>query len=221
MVASTLATGYVGWKAGSHLAAAWWLEANQYVVIWGLDRDNWKQGGVTTVRYSPRPAFFGSVRPNHDLRFLKNLHHLDELDLSTTTGVRDADLTNLDKLTDLRRLNLRRSLQPAWMKNESEGLTDSILARIGRLTRLQELSLGAQKITDSGLKNLAGLDRLESLDLVGTGITDAGLEHLKAFQRLKSVDLTRTNVTSQGLSNFEASMPGVKVVADPPPTAAR
>ena len=216
VVAAVLATGFVGWRVGSHVVAAWWLEANQYVVLWGIDRGNWKGGGVTTVRYSARPVLFGSTRPNLDLKFLTNLHHLEELDLSTMVGIRDADMANLDDLTGLRRLNVDRSRQPPWGKLDSAGLTDATLARIGRLSRLRDLNLGGQKFTDSGLKGLAGLDQLESLDLVETAITDAGLEPLKGLRRLKSLDLTRTKVTAQGVRNFEAAKPGVKVVADPP-----
>jgi Leucine Rich repeat len=210
-----------GWKVGLHLTTAYWLEANHYVVVWGIDRDNWKEGGASTVRYSAPSGFLVSTRPDLDLKYLTNLHHLEELDLSTLPRLRDSDMVDLDKLSDLRRLNLDRSRLTYWMKIDSGSLTDVTLARIGRLSRLQELNLGGHKITDSGLKNLTSLDKLQSLDLVETEITDAGLEYLKSLRGLKSVDLMRTKVTAQGVNNFEASMPGVKVVADPPSPAPR
>ena len=220
VIAASLAVGYVGWKVGSHLIASAWLEANHLRVVWEADKDTWKQGGVTTVKYVDLHSFFQDAGRHSNLRLLTWLHRVEELDLSQLTGLRDAHLVILDDLTGLQSLNLDWNSQPPWMwlKQESAGLTDATLARIGRLSRLRTLRVGGQAITDAGLKHLAGLDQLQSLDLVGTEITDAGLEHLKTLRGLKSVDLTRTNVTAQGVSNFEAAMPGVKVVADPLPS---
>jgi hypothetical protein len=218
VVAAVLATGYVGWKIGRHLIASAWLEANHFKVVWEADKDTWKRGGVTTVKYVDPRSFFQDAGRHSNLRLLTWLHRIEGLDLSQLTGLRDAHLVILDDLTGLRSLNLDWNSRLPWMwqKQESPGLTDATLARIGRLSRLRTLSVGGQVITDAGLKHLAILDQLQSLDLVGTEITDAGLEHLKTLRSLKSVDLTRTNVTAQGVSNFEAAMPGVKVVADPP-----
>jgi hypothetical protein len=219
LISVILTITFVVWKVARHLSATLWLEANQYVVLWSIDKENWKQGGSTTVRYSsPQFNLFSSERPVFDLKFLKNLHSLEELDLSTLAWIRDVDLVNLGDLTALQRLNLDRSRHQDWIKASEQGLTDSTLTQIGRLTRLVDLNLGGQKITDAGLKDLAGLDQLRSLDLVETEITDAGLEHLKALRGLKSLDLSRTKVTAQGVSNFEAARPGVRVLSDPPPT---
>jgi len=219
LITATLLITFVCWKVVRQLTASWWLEANHYVVDWTVDKENWKQGGSTVIRYTgARFTAFSSEKPDLDLKFLRSLHRLEELDISTLVGVRDDDLVGLEDLTSLQRLNLDRSRLPYWSKSNEGRLTDATLARIGRLTKLIELSLGGQKISDAGLKNLAGLDQLRSLDLVETEITDAGLEHLKALPNLRSVDLSKSKVTAQGVSNFEAARPGVRVLADPPST---
>jgi Leucine Rich repeat len=219
LIAVVLMIGFVGWKIVRQLTATWWLEANQYVVDWTIDKGNWKQGGSTSVRYTAaRFTAFSNEKPTLALKFLRSLHRIEELDISGVIGLRDDTLAGLDDLTSLQRLNLDRSRLPYWNQTREDGLTDVTLARIARLTKLIELNLSGHKITDSGLKQLAGLDLLRSLDLVETEITDAGLEHLKAIRSLRSVDLSRSKVTAQGVSNFEASRPGVRVLADPPTT---
>ena len=209
LVAASLAISFLGWKVAMHLTATLWLEANHYVVTWGIEKDDWKQGGSSSVRYSGKGWYlFSNEKPTPDLKYLVNLHRLEELDLSGLAETRDADLANLDRLTALRRLNIDRSRLSDYGRNVPGALTDATLARIGRLHRLIELNLGCQGITD------AGLDQVEKLDLVDTGITDAGLEHLKGLKGLKSLDLSGTKVTPAGVAAFEAARPFVKVIAD-------
>jgi Leucine Rich repeat len=212
---------YLGWKAGSHLIASLWLQANHYKVIWEAHKDNWKQGGSTTVKYVEYWEISQSGRANTDLRILSWLHRVEELDLSKSYGLRDQDLAGLDKLTDLRSLDLDRSRYLSWAWNDQGQLSDATLVPIKALRKLQILNLGGQPITDVGLANLAALNELRDLDLQMTEITDAGLEHLKALKRLKSLDVTGTKVTPKGILDFEASRPGVAVQADPPSPAPR
>ncbi len=220
LVAAILILSFVVWKVARHMTATWWLEANHFDVLWAVEKDNWKQGGSTTVRFAGR-NYFGLTgeRPNLDLKFLKDLHHLEELDLSTLSGLRDADLATLDDLTALRRLSLGRSRQAEWILSDPGVLTEATFARIGQLTRLEALDLRGQRITDTGLKDIAGLAELRSLDLEGTKVTDASLERLKALRNLKSLDVTNTKVTAKGVADFESSRPGVRVLSDPPPMA--
>jgi hypothetical protein len=214
-----LAVGYLAWRVGAHLIASAGLRMNHYQVHWDVDRETWRQGGVTAVKAGPFP-FFSDSRPNTDLKCLPWLHRVEGLDLALATGLGDADLAGLDRLTDLRSLNLDRTGGQQWRYDPGR-LTDATLARIRPLVRLRELSLGGQKITDDGLANLSGLVRLESLDLKGDAITDAGLEHLVRLPSLKSVDLQRTRVTAGGVRGFEAARPGVLVLFDPPSPSPR
>jgi hypothetical protein len=216
-VAASLAISFATWKVMKHLTAAWWLEANSFKVEWAATKVNWKLGGSTTVRYSPRSWFLAGQMPILNLKYLKDLHRLEELDVSTLSGMRDANFADLGDLTALRRLNLDRGPRSSSGYVESGELTDATLARIGRLTRLEELDLTGHRITDAGLEHLKGLDQLRSLDLEATEITDVGLERLKALPALTSLVLTKTKVTARGVAAFEASRPFVKVLSDTTP----
>ncbi len=218
-VSSLVLISYLGWNFVKHLTAACWLEANHYVVLWTIEKENWKQGGSTTVRFSAQQNFINSERPIHDLKFLKDLHHLEELDLSNLVRIRDVHLANLGDLSALRRLNLDRSLHPDWIKEKEPGLTDPTIAQVGRLSRLLELNLGGHRFSDDALKSLASLNQLRSLDLVGSEVTDACLEHLKGLPSLRTLDLRGTRVTAQGVAKFEASRPLVRVIDDAKPSS--
>ena len=219
-LAILLGTFYVGWKLGAHFLAASWLEANHYRVDWNLDRETWRWGGATRVRYVERFDITQSDRRNIDLRFLPWLLHVEELDLAQATGLRDEHLIGLEQLQDLRLLDLDRTRKLAWLTNDQGRLTDATLDRVGKLVRLRDLTLSGQRITDAGLSKLSGLTELRSLDLRQTGVTDAGLPSLKELPGLRSLDLTGTNVTAEGIRDFEADRPEVKVVADPTPPLA-
>ncbi len=89
-------------------------------------------------------------------------------------------------------------------------LTDAYLKDLGRLRRLQVLTLSPQfgkhemSVTDAGLKALAGLHELRLLDLEGTRVTDAGLKELAQLKSLRGLDLANTAVTDAGLRDLAA-----------------
>jgi len=213
----SVALSFVAQKVVMHLTSTWWLEANHFVVLWGIEKENWKQGGSTMVRYKGRSWYL--VNPEQesiDLKHLGNLHRVEELNLAQLIGIRDADLERIDELTSMKRLNLDRSRISEFGRLDAGLLTDATLARIGRLDQLIELNLGNHRISDAGLKSLEGLDRLENLELTETDISDIGLESLKNLKGLKSLDLSGTKVTASGVAEFEKARPFVKVLSNPP-----
>ena len=80
--------------------------------------------------------------------------------------------------------------------------TDELMDDIGRLTRLEELSLWRTDVDDAGLIHLAGLTGLKTLVLNHTHVTDAGLVHLRSLGNLQSLDLGDTEVGDAGLENL-------------------
>ena len=80
---------------------------------------------------------------------------------------------------------------------------DTVLAAVGRLNRLQRLSLEDTSATDAGLMHLAELTDLFNLNFRCTPITDAGLVHLKGLTKLSSVVLHGTQVTDAGLVHLK------------------
>lgn len=95
---------------------------------------------------------------------------------------------------------------------EIDGLDDSALAHIGKVTTLRELELGDAAITSAGLKHLRGLQSLTFLGLGWTmDVTDAGLPELVALPNLEVLVLSGTKVTDAGLAQL-AKFPKLKEV---------
>jgi len=112
--------------------------------------------------------------------------------------------------------------------------TDADLMQIGRLARLERLSISQSSITDAGLRHLRGsralrqlflhctpisdgglahlngLARLQLLTLVDTTVTDAGLPYLRGLRCLQEVDLP-ISVSDRGIQGLQNDLPGVKI----------
>jgi hypothetical protein len=80
--------------------------------------------------------------------------------------------------------------------------TDADLMEIGRLSRLQRLSISSSPISDDGLKNLRGLTSLRQLFLHGTSISDEALVNLQGLARLELLTLVDTQITDAGLTHL-------------------
>jgi Leucine-rich repeat (LRR) protein len=81
--------------------------------------------------------------------------------------------------------------------------TNTTLAHVGRLTRLQELSVESPSVTDAGLEHMKALTELSNLRLRCTHVTDAGLERLKGLTKLSVLDLSDAQVTDAGLVHLK------------------
>jgi hypothetical protein len=81
--------------------------------------------------------------------------------------------------------------------------TDFDLGHIGRLDRLEWLSISSAPISDIGLGNLRHLKNLRVLYLHGTGITDGGLAQLRGLRRLEHLTLLYTRITDQSVPTLK------------------
>jgi hypothetical protein len=88
--------------------------------------------------------------------------------------------------------------------------TDAMLAEVGRLNQLQQLSVHTS-VTDAGLVHLKGLTNLSSLGVAGTQVTDAGLMHLKGLTNLSLLFLGGTRVTDAGMNELKRTLPGLTI----------
>ena len=79
--------------------------------------------------------------------------------------------------------------------------TDETMAHVGRLSRLERLTIESQSLTDAGMTNLTGLTSLSNLDLNNTRFAPAGLRHLAGLTRLTVLDLRFTRVSDDGLAD--------------------
>ncbi|MBN2380085.1 hypothetical protein JXM67_09825 [candidate division WOR-3 bacterium] len=97
----------------------------------------------------------------------------------------------------LKRLKKQTRLRGLWIWGE--GITDKGLSYLVDMTNLCELSLAETSITDSGLLHLAGLTRLRRLSITQTPITGEGFRDLSVLYQLEYLDLSGTGISDEGL----------------------
>jgi hypothetical protein len=78
-----------------------------------------------------------------------------------------------------------------------------VLSQVGRLRRLECLTLRATAVSDADLAQLEALRTLRWLFLNQTDLSDAGLAHLKSLTTLQVLDLSNTRVTDAGLVHLQ------------------
>jgi Leucine-rich repeat (LRR) protein len=144
---------------------------------------------------------------------LEALPQLEELNL-TDTQVTDEGLTHIRDLVQLTRLYLgrsrkgpveragRRTYKP-YLKIEVVHVTDTGMAQLRQLAKLEVLSLRGSQVTDVGLLHFDEFPKLESLFIDETQVADAGLFRLAGLTQLRELDLAMTRVTDSGLDHLQ------------------
>jgi hypothetical protein len=148
-----------------------------------------------------------------DLRAIAGITSLERITFSyhflDRTRFRDAGLTAINSLTNLRELSVRQanvrghSLSP-FHKLQVLDVTlapvdDDGLGNVGGMPELQRLWVGDTLISDSGLSALSRLRNLVDLDLHGTQVSDLGLSQIAGLKQLRKINLMGTRVTDDGL----------------------
>jgi hypothetical protein len=224
-VAAFVLASIVSYRVLRILFAIGWLAWRGGAVDWDINASNWRQSGVTSASFAARSTLYPGRVQDADLRSLKELHHLESLDLANCIEVTDAGLAALSGLVDLKVLDLSRNpaIVSTWFSNANPNakLTDATLVHVGALPRLTSLVLSGNAITDAGLARLSGLRNLETLELDDTPVTDAGLHHLKGLKRLKVLSLIKTKVTTEGATALQKTIPGLVITLkdNSPPNA--
>ncbi len=127
------------------------------------------------------------------LHLLMVLHHR-----SLASALEVAGYAKCDEVGDVISLDLSRAR-----------LTDSDLACLPELPKLQWLSLAGTPVTDAGMAHLAPLSGLELLHLDGTRVTDAGLPHLRSMSKLRTLHLTGAKTTKEGRKSLQQALPNL------------
>ena len=86
------------------------------------------------------------------------------------------------------------------------------MAQIGRLRRLDILSLDGTTVTDADLAALKDLADLRYLVLSDTNITDAGLVHLAGLLNLATLHVGGTKVTAAGVARLKRALPALLAI---------
>jgi hypothetical protein len=98
---------------------------------------------------------------------------------------------------------------------------DYVLAAVGKLNRLQELSIAGPEISDRGLAQLARLSRLEKLTIQAPKITDQGVAHFKSLVQLRTLELNTTFSGFMQVPNQPAALAHLTLDRDPYPAPAK
>jgi Leucine-rich repeat (LRR) protein len=118
-------------------------------------------------------------------------------------GVRLGDAKDVDTLLPLLAdLPSLRSVDLGVAKG-AESVTDTGLAHISELFRLERVNLANTRISDKGLEQLQSLVALRNLDLHDTLVTDAGLKWLQRLSALQSLSLWGDHITDAGLAQIK------------------
>jgi Leucine-rich repeat (LRR) protein len=170
----------------------------------------WELWGPAWLRNLLGEGFFSAARIAHfsfphsisdaELGNLNRLTQLKSLRLCGTK-VTDAGLASLNGLTQLEDLDL-----------SGNNITAAGLQHLKGLSQLEWLDLSEMKITDAGLVNLRELAQLDFLDLGNTQVTDAGLANLKGLTRLKQVNLSGVRVTDAGIKDLQKALPNCEIL---------
>ncbi len=92
---------------------------------------------------------------------------------------------------------------PFYVFASGPKITDREIAAIGRLGRLEEVTLITPKMSGNGMNHLKVLTRLRSLRLIEGRMTDADLIGLEGLGNLKTLSLTECSIGDAGLSHLK------------------
>jgi hypothetical protein len=214
------------WRHQRHSMATTRLQLLGASILFVPVSDGWPNNVITMANLSAAGA--RGVIGDADLRPLKALERLEDVDLSQCLNITDAGLGEVAAIPTIKVLKLGTEMgvgppitdaglipltRLRWLEvldlSQCGRITDQGLKTVALCQNLKELSLRSgmapgPRVTDAGLSYLASLGRLQSLSLAGTEITDAGLRHLKGLPRLESLDLSGTRVTDAGMVHLLA-----------------
>jgi Leucine rich repeat/Leucine Rich repeat len=219
-VAVAVAAFLVGafFLVGQHLLTAWWLERQDGMVLWDIDKTNWRQGGVTSVSFAARNSWIPRLRDG-DLNHFRRLHRVVSLNLAENDRITNKGLSGLRGLDFLAELNLERLERYRQVHFGSIFIpfTDACLVHLQALPRLENLTLAGNLITDQGMSQIAQMSSLKVLDLSATEVTDSALVHIEGMRNLERVDLGATRVTDEGLAQLRLARPDLTIELDVDP----
>ncbi|WP_233903565.1 SUMF1/EgtB/PvdO family nonheme iron enzyme [Stieleria maiorica] len=125
---------------------------------------------------------------------IAELRGLQRLSLQRCTGIPDAEMSALEKLQQLRNVNL------------SESTAGDIAATaLGTIPRLESLRLGSEAsadqagLSDAGVAALSAAFSIRDLQLASNALTDRGLKQLGRINRLERLTISSDQITGSGL----------------------
>ncbi len=153
-------------------------------------------GGLIHLKDLPQLRTLDLSCASYKVAQLKSMAQPRRLPLAG--GAADAELVNIERLTELESLNLA-----------SNHITDAGFAHLEGLVRLRSLDLSMTGITDTGLRHLKNLTQLRDLRLASVRVTGYGLADLKGLAQLETLALTGNQLDDL---TFVTQFPKLKVL---------
>ena len=111
----------------------------------------------------------------------------------------DAELIELSRMRDLRKLNLVYS-----------NITADGVAALSGMQNLSSLSVGKPGVDGSVLESLRNLPQLRTLQLIGIEVTKEQMANVSRFPSLTALCMTSSNVTDEALAEIFADLPNLR-----------
>lgn len=148
-----------------------------------------------------------------DLRFISELSSLKHLEIHGGKTITDNDLKLLANLKQLKELccfglTIDGTAFAHFGENSSlrrvqlftcEQLSIEGARELGRLTKLESLSVSSSQFTSAHAQELAGLTELQHLGLGYNSLDDAAMPVIAKFKKLKTLGLQECQITDEGL----------------------
>ncbi len=133
--------------------------------------------------------------------YFQSISHVS-LYVDIDKGQADSKWVNMGPADDaLRKLATQTSVRTLQIGGNQ--VTDQNLFYVGKLTGLEELSIGwGFHLTDKGFAHLSGLKRLRILDVDHSKMTDAGLEAIGKLTKLEELRLGSEGFSDRGLAHL-------------------
>ena len=207
--------GFPGVK-GSGFKQLWESSKLHELHLFGVPLDNEGIDSVARLPHLKTLSVDATNLPVSAFSSLEELTLIERLSLFGAQGFDDSAASHLEKLTNLRQLDLSNSKLTDAGLAHVEGLTklrqlvisngsftDAGLAHLQNLLELRTLSLSADlDVGDDGLKHLVGLIHLKTLDLPGKRISDKGLANLAVMSDLQALSLEKSRIQGPGLAQL-------------------
>lgn len=176
----------------------------------GLDIGSYQLRSSGLSRVLPRFAELKKLKlamPDIDERILRSISRMSTLRNLTLRGgwaeqgFDKEALSNLEKLTDLKELEL-----------SSLPVDDTVFSCLALLPNLRSLNLDHSDVRNADLSRLYDLTRLAELRIDSDEITDSAITHLEKIKTLERLELCNTKVTDEGVARLKKALPECVIV---------
>jgi len=144
-----------------------------------------------------------SIMPEGGLKVIAGWRSLRDLSLHDTSNVDFADLTLLEDLPRLTKLNLKGA-----------GIKDSDMPFLLRLEHITTLSISGENLSAGSIKKLNKFD-LYHFRLSNASIKDSDLKAFEKFKRVTLIDIRHCpEITREGLGKLKKKLPDCLITLD-------